>query len=216
MALDNSTTIATIVKNQEDASKYFLKKASRYARRHLNIKRIIIYDDHSEDQTIETIMATMATLKDPKIVFLTNDKQENQKQQIKSILAQTHTQNIIFIEPELHTYLRNLRMQIQYLSKVEAVFPNRLNPKSMIIWKDHRQKEEVKKENYKMIGHLISFFKDPTNPNKAFKTKMLREIVYKPSTRKEIWAGILREAKHHKTTQPDVEANYLKNYRYDF
>jgi hypothetical protein len=214
--LDQSTTLATIVKNQAEASKYFLKKASRYAKRHLNIKRIIIYDNQSKDDTIEVIMATMAKLKDPKIVFLTNDKQENEKQQIKSILAQTHTQNIIFIEPQLYTYLRNIRLQIQYLAKVEAVYPNRLNPKSMIIWKEPRQREQVKTNNYRMMKQLIHFVKDPTNPNKAFKTKILREIIYKSSTRKDIWKGIIKESKNFRITQPDVEANYLKNYRYEF
>jgi glycosyltransferase involved in cell wall biosynthesis len=198
--IDNSATIVTIAKNKEHCIRYFLKKTNNYQRKHKNIKRIIIYDDQSTDQTIPIAIETIHRLKNQNIIFLTNDKPRCDRIKMQTLLKQINTPNVIFIETELYTYLRNVTKQINLLKKSQIILPNRYHETSEVTWKDFPEPQ-----------HKQGLMQDSNNHNRAIKTRILKIML--ECEKKNCWANKI--IKPYKITQPPVEYNQLINHAYE-
>lgn len=197
--IDNSTTLITITKNKEDCIQYFLKKTNNYQRKHKNIKRIIIYDDQSTDNTIPLAIQTINQLKNHNIILLTNDKPRSERTKLSTIIKQINTPNTVFIEPELYTYLRNVTHQINLLKKSQIILPNRYHPASETIWSNHEPQQRR------------GLIQDPSNKNKAIKTSILKHLVEKA----HLGCWQTSTIQEYKITQPPVDYNQHRNHAYE-
>jgi glycosyltransferase involved in cell wall biosynthesis len=198
--IDNSATLITITKNNEDCVRYFLKKVNNYQRKHKNIKRIIIYDDQSQDDTIPIAIETINKLKNQNIILLTNDKPHCDRIKLQTLIKQINTPNTIFIEPQLYTYLRNVTKQIDLLKKSHIILPNRYHEASEVVWKEKAEPQSK-----------IDWIEDNNNPNRGIKTSILK-LMLKCEAR-NCWQPIL--IRNYKITQPPVEYNQNRNHAYE-
>lgn len=199
MMIDNSATLITITKNSQCCVRYFLKKANNYQRNHKNIKRIIVYDDQSKDDTIPIAIETINKLKNQNIILLTNDKPHCDRIKFATLIKQINTPNAIFIEPELYTYLRNVTKQINLLKKCHIVMPNRYHEASEIVWKDLPEPQSK-----------LDWIQDSNNPNRGIKTTILKLML--ACEKRNCWQPALM--RNYKVTQPPVEYNQRRNHAY--
>jgi hypothetical protein len=119
---------------------------------------------------------------------------------MQTLLKQINTPNVIFIETELYTYLRNVTKQINLLKKSQIILPNRYHETSEVTWKDFPEPQ-----------HKQGLMQDSNNHNRAIKTRILKIML--ECEKKNCWANKI--IKPYKITQPPVEYNQLINHAYE-
>ena len=112
----DDTTIIIITKNNANKINQTIKELELYTKKHRNIKEIIIHDNNSFDGTTNKIIESNT------IRLIKNHCDNiNYKEMLIEAIIQAKTNNIILLEPELHTRLHQIQRQIKKLRKSDLI-----------------------------------------------------------------------------------------------
>lgn len=210
---DSSSTIAITTDDNEVTILYTLERLNFLTKKHSNIKKIIIIDNNSKDKTVEIILKYMSH-KDKKnlITLFCMKNKTNERNRIKKILQNTISTNIIFIEPEMYTFPRQITTIISKLIKVEAIIPTRFHNEGIVMFKNQKEKNKIEKENNKIQKKHLIKIKDPTIKIKAFRTQSLRQISNNIKKTNNFWIQIYQQLEKNNTriTQMKIEQNCIR------
>lgn len=217
--IESSTTIAISTNNNANDILYTLERLSWIIKKHNNIKKILIIDNNSKDKTTEVIIKYMSHRDKKNLISLfCLSKKINEKNLINKILQNTITTNIIFIEPEMYTFPRQITTMIYKLQKVEAIIPTRFHKQGVSMFKNKQTKKLIEKKNEEIRRKYQLNIKDPTTTIKAFRTKTLYEINHEIKKANHYWIQIYKQVEEKKIriTQMKIEQNCIrKNLNYN-
>lgn len=156
--MNDETSILIVTKNNQDTIRKMIIDLNKYQKKYRNIKTIIISDQNSKDETIKEILEAIKELKNPSINLITNPKYPLKA--YETGMQQIITKNTITLPPFPETNFRMIQKEIKMLRKSSLIMPNRFHQNTL-----------NKLGKNKEIDH--------SNPNKAYKTKIIKELLKK-------------------------------------
>lgn len=186
-------TIIIPTKNNEEYITNTLKQIKEYADKHPSLSQIIISDNASKDETLPQIIHFIHQNKDSKFLLITQQKSIPEKKCLIIALEQVQTPITIILEQEGRTRLHQLKKQVELLRKCNLVLPSRLHKDSRTNYQP-----DLKKKISRIFNK--ERYDDLENPNKAFHTKIIMNLIRKTKS-DDYWEEIINNNPRIKKTQ---------------
>jgi glycosyltransferase involved in cell wall biosynthesis len=194
-------TIIILTKNSENYITQTFKNLLRFQKRHSCIEKIIIADCNSKDQTIPKLMQLLSQAKNKSIIVILQPKFKNEKKILEVAIEASTTDNIILLEPDTSTCLRQVLKQNKKLNKADLIISSRLHKES---------RTNYKPDPMQLLDHTLNLKKtgyaDSLNPQKALKkTKILPLLIQSKD-----WNELIIKAKTNNLKITETPTNWNK------
>lgn len=176
-------TIIILSKNNDKHIIKTLTNIKDYANKHPSLSQIIISDNASNDLTIPKTMHWLNQNKDSKFLFITQPEPTKNKKCLLIALEQVQTPITIILEVEGFTRLHQIKKQVELLRKANLILPNRMHKDSRTNYQPDFKKKITQIFNKERYNDL-------DNPNKAFHTKTMINLIKKTKT-ENYWQEII-------------------------
>jgi len=206
--MNDNTTIVIFTKNNHKKIVKTIKLLKEYCKKYHNITQIMFIDNQSTDGTPQRIKKEIA--ENSKLRIICHEKEKNQRTLFLECEKDIHTPNTIIFEPELYTRLHQIQRQIKKLRKTDLLLPSRFHKKSKTIYTQKMSELRDKGRNFATQLMTGLEYTDPTNPNKAFKTRRIMPLIKKTKSKRNFWIELIILCKKKKMRITETKTHYVQ------